>query len=114
MRLFKCLPYLAIVCLAPVASGCGNIQADRCDSVCSCENCGERELQQCEIDVDADYSVAETYGCLGILEPYWECQLQRHECDDNHYSDDNDECDREHREYKECLDAQSTREGGPY
>lgn len=114
MKLVQYLPCLAIAALAPLTSGCGNLQVDRCEAVCACENCGEQAAQDCDIIVEADFAVAETYGCAEILEPYWECQLDRHECDDNHYRDDEEECRNQYDQYRECLDARSTREGGPY
>lgn len=105
---------LGATLLALGSVGCGDIANDRLQTICDCENCGDRELEEVEIIVATDLEIAEAYNCVEVLEPYWECQLDRHECDDGRYSDDHDECESEHEQYEECLDAQSTRNGGPY
>ena len=97
-----------------VATGCGSIQDDRIESICSCEVCGERELEERTIEVEAEWEVASAYSCEDILEPYWDCQLQKHECKNDEYKDDNDECAEDLDEYRQCLVAQSTRKGDPY
>ena len=103
---------LALLSLGTV--GCGNLVADRCDAVCDCENCGDREREACEIAADGLYEVADTYGCVDTLEVWLECQLQEHECNNRNYRDDNEGCAREAQEYEECKEAFSTREPGPY
>lgn len=108
------LPALALALLAPVATGCGSLVDDRIDTICNCEDCGERDLEEYEIKVNADYDVAATYDCIELIEPYWECQLERHECQDRHYSDDDEECGSEREQYFQCLDAKSSRDHGPY
>jgi len=91
-------------------TGCGNIVADRCDQICSCENCGDRARQECETKADADANIADAYGCTALLEPYWDCQVQKHECTDHHYQDDDKECKVEFDQYNECLEKSSSRE----
>jgi len=103
-----------VISSAAATTGCGSLVQDRIDTICGCEDCGERELQETEIYVDADYDVASAYDCIELIEPYWECQLQRHECDDRKYKDDDDECGPELEQYAECLDAKSARDPGPY
>ena len=95
-------------------TGCGDIVADRLDAICACEGCSDRRLEELQIGADAQYDVAAAYDCTELLEPYWECQVERHECDENEYKDDNDECGDERREYDECLDARSSRDDGAY
>ncbi len=113
-RLIQRLPLLAMLFAAPLAAGCGNLQNDRCETICNCESCGDREAERCAIEVEADYAVAVAYDCVELLEPYWECQLDRYECDDGHYRDDGGECEADYEEYRQCLDALSTRRPGPY
>ncbi|NUP05075.1 MAG: hypothetical protein HOW73_03325 [Polyangiaceae bacterium] len=94
--------------------GCGDVAGDRIESICDCEDCGDRQYEEVNLQVEADLEIAEAYDCVDLIEPYWECQLDRHECDDGHYRDDHEECEHERDEFFECLDAKSTREGGPY
>ena len=94
--------------------GCGSLTSDRVESICACESCGESLLEQKEIEVTAEYDIADTYDCLELLEPYWECQLEKHECSSNNYQDDDDECGGEKDEYDQCLTAKSSRDPGPY
>ncbi|MFO0553139.1 MAG: hypothetical protein U0271_32425 [Polyangiaceae bacterium] len=108
------VPLLLALPLAAGITGCGSIESDRCDAICDCENCGDRERQECDIIQSAEVEVASTYDCYELLEPYWECQLDSYECDNGHYRDDNGECGDFLREYEECLDAKSTRRPGHY
>jgi hypothetical protein len=101
--------------LAVVPSyGCGSLYADRCDAVCQCEGCSDRDRTECDIQVDAEVAVAGAYDCVELLDLYYECQLQEYECNDGRYRDDNQRCSREREEYAECKEARSSREGGPY
>jgi hypothetical protein len=100
--------------IAVPSAGCGSLQADRCEAICNCENCGDRDLERCDIEVDAVFEVAASYGCEDALEPYIECQLNEYECDDGRYRDDQEGCRNEADQYDECLRAQSTRDPGPY
>lgn len=113
-RFFKPMAVSLVALVGAFGTGCGSLEADRIDSICDCEDCGERDRSEVEIIVQTDYDIAATYDCIEVLEPLWECQLDRHECDDGEYRDDNEECEKEAREYYECLDAKSTREPGPY
>jgi hypothetical protein len=108
------LPALALALLAPFATGCGSLVEDRIDTICNCEDCGDREFEENEIRVNADYDVAATYDCIELIEPYWECQIDRHECKDRQYKDDDEECKSEREQYFQCLDAKSSRDRGPY
>ena len=94
--------------------GCGSLTSDRVESICACESCGESLLEQKEIEVNGEYDIAETYDCIELLEPYWECQLDKHECSAQNYQDDDDECGNEKDEYDQCLTAKSSRGPGPY
>jgi hypothetical protein len=94
--------------------GCGSLQQDRVDTICECENCGDRDREIAEVEVDGEFEVADTYGCTETLEAYFECQLSEHECEGRRYIDDDEACGRPLREYIECKDAFSAREGGPY
>ncbi len=113
LRFPKVLPLL-VALGAPLLGGCGSLLDDRCEVICGCEDCGEREQEECTTQVEADFAVAEAYDCVELIEPYWECQLDRHECEDGRYSDDNNECGEALQQYFECLDAKSTRRPGPY
>lgn len=104
----------AVMALAPAAAGCGDIVADRCDEICSCENCGERDYQECEIRVAAELDIAAAYDCYDELELYYECQLDEYECNGREYRDDNQRCLRERDDFESCKRAGSRREGGPY
>ncbi|MFO0617720.1 MAG: hypothetical protein U0414_34315 [Polyangiaceae bacterium] len=111
-RLRAVLVGFALTGLAGLAAtstaACGNIVADRCDKVCACENCGDRDRQECDTKAEASYAIADAYGCTSLLELYWECEVQESDCTDHHYSDDQKQCDHEHTEYTECLDKGSS------
>ena len=83
-------------------------------TICDCENCGDRELEEVEIRIQGELEIASAYDCVDLLEPYWECNLQEYECDDGHYRDDHEQCGSQRDELFECLDAKSTRRGGFY
>jgi len=107
-------PLAGAAALGAALSGCGNIVGDRCDQVCKCENCGDRQRQECETKAQAQVDLADAYKCSDLLDPYYECQLSAHECMDGHYSDDNKECKDQLDQYNECLKAESSRRPGPY
>jgi hypothetical protein len=95
-------------------SGCGSLLQDRCDAICECENCGEREREACEVEVEGDYQVADIYACTEQLEAYYECQLQEYSCSDRHYNDDAEGCRNEIEDYERCRQNSSARDRGPY
>lgn len=96
---------------ATSTAACGNIVSDRCDKVCGCENCGDRDRTECETKAEANYAIADAYGCTAQLEIYWECEVQEFECTADHkYQDDEKNCDHESKEYTECLDKGSSLE----
>lgn len=97
-----------------LGTGCGSLLEDRCDAVCECENCGEREREACEVEVEGDYEVADIYQCTEQLEAYFECQLQEYVCDNRHYSDDEERCQRAREDYEGCRQNTSARDHGPY
>ena len=105
---------LAVAGLASPLAGCGSITQDRCDSICKCESCGDRERQECEDKADANVDVADAYECYELLEPYYNCQIEKHECKDHRYEDDNAECGHELEQYKKCIDARSSLDNGGY
>jgi hypothetical protein len=105
---------LLMVGVGALSSGCGSIFNDRIDTICECENCGEREQQEYEIENQTEIDVADTYDCGDLLDTYWECNLQKYECKDNRYRDDNSECGNELDQYNECKRARSSRDPGPY
>ena len=100
--------------LGTLALGCGDLAGDRVEAVCDGENGGDRELEEIQIRVQADLDIAATDDCVEVLEPYWECQLNEHECRDGDYDDDDEACNNELGQYYECIDGKSTREPGPY
>jgi hypothetical protein len=95
-------------------TGCGDIVADRIDAICACEGCSDRRLDEVTIGAEAAYEIAEAYECTDLLDPYWECQVSKYQCEDGEYEDDDEECSSERREYVECLDAKSSRDSGSY
>ncbi len=113
---------VAIAVLSAIAgsgfamAGCGSTVGDYCDSKCKCENCGEQQRQECEIEADANVNVADAYGCTNLLDPYLECEVQGHTCSaDGHYSDNNmGECKQSYEAWQKCLNSQTSRQEGPY
>lgn len=108
------LRFLVVGSLALGGTGCGSLLQDRCDAVCECENCGDREREACEVEVEGDFEVADIYQCTEQLEAYFECNLQEFACEDGRYSDDLERCDREFDDYEACRRNTSARDRGPY
>ena len=105
---------LLMLSVGAVFPGCGSIFDDRIDAICACENCGEREHEDYVLENQADADVADAYDCTELLDAYWECNLQKYECKDQKYHDDNSECGDERDQLDECKRARSSRGPGPY
>ena len=108
--------FFALAVASVPLTGCGSIAGDRVDQICKSENCGQRARQEYETVVDAEISIADTYNCYSLLEPYYACEVQEHECKDSHYSDNDTDtgCKHELDQYFQCLKGQSSRDPGPY
>jgi hypothetical protein len=113
------LSFLGMFALALASlplTGCGNVGADLVDQICKCEGCGQRARQEYETKVESEINVAEIYNCYNLLEPYYQCQIQEHNCLDHKYSanDTDSGCKHELDQYMQCLKGQSSRDPGPY
>lgn len=93
-------------------AGCNNVADDRIESICSCDNCPERDREIVTTRVDAAVDVADTYECSDQLDAYWTCELAKHECEGAVYQDDNQgECTRQFNQLVKCAQARSSADG---
>ena len=96
------------------AGGCGSAASDRCKAVCQCEDCGERELNQCQLEAQTFLDIADSYNCSNAIDAYFNCEIQKHQCMDGHYQDDDMQCMMEHSKLQTCLDSNSNNRHGAY
>lgn len=94
---------------------CNSVADDRIESICSCNNCPEKDREIVTARVDAAADVADAYECSDQLDAYWTCELSKHECQDSTYEDDTQqECDRQFRQLDNCAKARSSADDERY
>lgn len=111
---------VALVSAAALGSGCGDVQADFCDALCECQNCGEKGLERCEVSIQAQLDVAETYGCLAQAEAFFACAtevvagLDDAACNEDNLQVDTTRCRAQQADYDDCTKDASRRDPGAY
>lgn len=73
------LTFLACLALAPLATGCSR-SGEYCDAKCDCENCSEREYDECLIDYAATEDTADAYGCGDLFLMAHDCTMLHNDC----------------------------------
>ena len=110
----------ALVSVGTLGSGCGDVQADFCDALCECQNCGEKGLERCEVSIQGQLDVADTYGCLTQAEAFFECAteqvagLNEEQCNADDLEIDTSPCQTQRDDYEDCTKDASRREPGAY
>jgi hypothetical protein len=110
----------AAASIVALGAGCGDVQADFCDALCECQNCGEKGLERCEVSIQSQLDVAETYGCLEQAEAFFACATERvqalneEQCDSDSLEIDTAPCQALRDDYDDCTKDASRREPGAY
>lgn len=110
----------ALASVATLGSGCGDVQADFCDTLCECQNCGEKGLERCEVSIQSQLDIAETYGCLSQAEAFFECATEQvaglndEQCNADDLEIDTSPCEAQRDDYDDCTKDASRREPGAY
>jgi hypothetical protein len=93
---------LACLLLAPVTAGCHR-SADICDLICQCEDCTDREYDECIIDYDATEDISATYGCLDDYDRAYDCVMTKsNNCLNDNFAPDLD-CADDINDVSECI-----------
>ncbi|TKD08375.1 hypothetical protein [Polyangium fumosum] len=71
---------LAALALTPLATGCGSVVTDACDKICDCQDCTEREYDECLVEGDAAQETASIYGCDAEYEELTICVIEEYRC----------------------------------
>jgi len=105
-------PLILIACLAlaPLAAGCGSLSTDYCDRKCDCENCSEREYDECLVENDAEAEVASIYACDVEYEERTICRIEEHSCTAGVYTVDPSDllaCVSDENDHLQCLERGS-------
>ena len=105
-RLFSAAVSLVVVGLASV--GCGRAE-ERCDLKCECELCSDRKYDECVIGVDYAIDRAAALECSEDYDAYFDCYVDRADCDNDTYSFglDGDDCSDEAKDLFDCCDSAS-------
>jgi hypothetical protein len=91
-----------------LCAGCGNgLVSDYCEQRCDCENCNDRELDECEIRYSGNADIADIYDCGEEYDTLLQCRIDHGHCDNDYWTTDND-CDGESQDYDECVDDASS------
>ena len=78
------LRWLAVVTAVLLGTGCAGRSAQMCDEACECEDCNEHEYEECVIERDAEFAVADAYDCSDEADSLWECAIDAGHCDPHH------------------------------
>lgn len=90
---------------APLVAGCTDQKTELCDAICSCENCGDKGQERCDIGVQSELDIAETYGCLSQAEEYIDCVISEGKCNGGKFSGDSANCSGDPNAPKEKFEA---------
>ena len=100
---------------ASFATGCTSVQTEFCDAVCECQNCGEKGQERCDVGVQAQLDIADTYGCLTQAEAFYDCAIDNAQCvGDEEFEVNLASCEDERDDYDDCTADSSRRDPGAY
>jgi hypothetical protein len=100
---------LLSIALLPAAfaiGGCSGNAVLICDEVCDCEDCSDREYDDCVNDYEAQIDTADVYGCIDDADAYWECAIEHYDCIDRHWTPGG-QCASDGDDLNHCLDGRS-------
>ena len=88
-------------------AGCAGPAGDLCDAECGCELCSDRKYDMCKLDINGNIDVANAYDCGDAYQAYLDCKISRSACTDYNWHLQNNDCDPQHKDYNDCVDAAS-------
>jgi hypothetical protein len=97
---------LALV-LGTVAVGCGSASADLCDAVCECQNCSDKNYDECIVGSDAILDAADVYGCTPEAEDLFDCQIRKYRCMDGNFTVPAADCASAQKDFDSCIKSGS-------
>jgi hypothetical protein len=111
VRVARALASAAILFTFGSMHGCGPdaIAVEYCEAVCDCEDCSDRELEDCEIKRQGRIDRYAIYDCEEDYIEYLECFVDKAECDkdsDSFYTM-GDDCSSKNDRYQKCRDRAS-------
>jgi len=100
------LTLLACLIVAPMTAGCHR-SGEICDIICECENCSDRDYDECTIKYDAAEDIASTYGCLDQYDRAYDCVANKsNNCIADNFGPDID-CLDDITDVNKCIDSNS-------
>lgn len=116
LHLRRAMAVAAIAGLGAIFSaGCSDVQTDFCEKVCECQACGEKGQERCDVGVQSQLDIAETYGCLQFAEAFYDCAINTGVCtEDEQFEVGAEACQNERHDYDDCTADSSRRSPGAY
>jgi hypothetical protein len=99
---------------APLGVGCTDQKTELCEAICNCENCGDKGHDRCDVSVQSELDIAETYGCLSQAEEYIDCVIAEGKCSNGSFETEALNCANEIKDLDDCKVDSSRRRPGPY
>ncbi len=106
--------FLLAAAATPLAAGCTDQKTELCDAICQCENCGEKGQERCDVGVQSELDIAETYGCLSQAESFIDCVIAEGTCTNGTFIPEALNCENEKADLDGCKVDSSRRQPGPY
>ena len=94
--------------LGAVAPGCGSASSDYCDVKCECENCSDKNYDECIVEADADRDVADVYGCTPEIDDLEDCAIRKYRCPNGHFEVPPADCGNQAKDLDDCIKAGSS------
>jgi hypothetical protein len=98
--------FLLLLGLGALTSGCGSNGADYCDQACDCEDCSDREYDECLSDFEYQQDFTSAYDCDAEEADYEDCAIEHNDCDGDRFIID-DTCRGEVDDLLDCIDKGS-------
>ena len=110
----RALLFASAAAAAPFAAGCTDQKTELCEAICTCENCGEKGQERCDVGVQSELDIAETYGCLSQAEAFIDCVINEGTCSNGSFVAEALNCENEKADLDGCKVDSSRRMPGPY
>jgi uncharacterized membrane protein YgcG len=105
------LPHIVLFgSFAIAVAACGGRGAEMCELICDCENCNDRDREECEIEVNEAIDIADAYGCTDRADEFYDCALDNNDCDEDHFQIES-KCQDEYEDLAECISDASALSG---
>ena len=78
-------------------------------TACNCEDCNDRELEECEVNYEGRADIADIFDCSEEWETMIQCRIDEGHCDNDSWVTD-EECNGDSEDYSDCVDDASSEE----